>query len=213
MKLEHQRNNGGMFVVLLGPDGCGKSTIANQLIDKLKGSDYKVHHFHWRPNLIPQLRKQQVSSTAGTPPPAPDDFAYGYLVSLLRFIYHYTDFYFGYWFLIRRKRAQGYFIIGERWYLDVLIHPARYGFKLPSWLLKLGNVLLPFPDHTFLLAADPQAIHDRKPELTVEQIDSQLSRMRDLIKGVRNGQEINTEISIGETVNSITHICGIDNDK
>ncbi|MCK5616309.1 hypothetical protein KAR91_81355 [Candidatus Pacearchaeota archaeon] len=203
----------GKFIILLGPDGCGKSTIASQLISKLEKYNYKIFHFHWRPNLIPQLRKQNIARTGGAPPPAPDDFAYGYFISLLRYMYYYMDFLLGYWFTIRPKKAKGYFIIGERWYFDVLIHPARYGFKLPMWLLKIGKLLLPYPDYTFLLSADPQAIHNRKPELTVEQIDSQLSRMSDLIKGIKNASIINTEVNIDETVNTILEICDIEDDK
>lgn len=94
---------------------------------------------------------------------------------------------------------RGSLIIGERWYYDVIAYPARYGFSLPGWLLSLGGYLVPKPDLTLLLEADPHVIHDRKPELTVEQVSQQIDRLGSLLPQPPFGARIWTGVDIKES--------------
>lgn len=190
----------GMFIVLLGPDGSGKSTLV-QRASQQWGKNFKgCWHFHWRPNLLPKLSRTSQVHNSETARKPPEEAAYGTIISFMRYTYYFLDFIVGYWVLIWPRRKRGYLIIGERWYYDVIAYPVRYGFSLPDWLLRCGGYLVPKPDLTILLEADPQAIHDRKPELTVEEISLQIDRLGNLVPPPPAGTRIWTGDDIEESV-------------
>ena len=198
--LTNQRT--GLFAVILGPDGSGKSTVVQQLLQQSDDFYNGSWCFHWRPGLLPQPGRQAKQQTSAPPPP-PNEFAYGSVVSLLRYCYFLLDFILGYWLRIYPRRKRGQLIIGERWYFDVLINPQRYGFRLPAWLLRFGGHMIPSPDLTVLLKADPSAIYARKPELTVEQITTQIAAMRGILPANPRGAEIATDVPLDESVAAV----------
>ena len=164
----------GRFIVLVGPDGTGKTTIANALQEAPGSSFNRVLRFHWRPGLLPALRGRNskkhecaANMQQGAPP---NTFKYGTVISLARYFYYLADFISGYWLRIWPALLRGELVIGERWYYDVVVHPERYAFRLPGWLLHSGGKLVPLPDSSILLYGDPEKIHKRKPELEPEEI-------------------------------------------
>ncbi len=191
--------NAGLFAVILGPDGSGKSTVVARLLAESKAFSQGSWRFHWRPGLLPQPGRGAKQKTSASAPP-PTEFAYGTAVSLLRYGYFLLDFVIGYWLRVYPRCKRGQLVIGERWYFDVLINPQRYGFRLPAWLLRFGGHLIPRPDLTVLLTADPDAIHERKQELTVQQITTQISAMQAILPDNPHGAEISTDTSLDESV-------------
>jgi len=190
----------GVFIVMLGPDGSGKSTLV-LCASKQLGRFFKEYwHFHWRPNLLPKLSRTSHEPDFEIAHKPPGKAAYGKVISFMRYIYYLLDFIVGYWVLIWPRRKRGCLIIGERWYYDVIANPVRYGFALPDWLLRLGGYLVPKPDMTLLLEADPQAIHDRKPELTIEEISLQINRLGNLVLPPPAGTRIWTGDDVEESV-------------
>ena len=164
----------GFFLVLVGPDGAGKSTVTATLLEELERSFRRTWRFHWRPGLLPKLgRGSGAPSTAADAAPA-ETSKYRGVVSLARFVYYWLDFVLGYWLRIYPRRAQSTFIIGERYFPDVLVHPARYGFAVPGWLMRLAAKSVPAPDLLVVLSDDPQAIYARKAELTPLKIAQQI---------------------------------------
>lgn len=200
----------GIFVVIVGPDGCGKSTINTQSTHTLERAFRKTWSFHWRPNLLPKLGASSGSSNFSDNTPSQRS-KYKGLTSYIRFFYYWLDFVLGYWLVVYPKKAQTTFIIGERYYLDILVHPERYGFSCPIWFIKLFGLLVPKPDITILLSADPQQIHDRKPELPVNVIGEQISKYAKAIKGWGDSSIIDTsqsiEISSSELVDKVLNKC------
>src|SRR5207302_154380 len=71
----------------------------------------------------------------------------------------------------------------DRTFCDMLVDPKRYRLAPARPLIRFLNALLPQPDLTFVLDADPQAIHARKPELPVEEITRQNAALRALAAG------------------------------
>jgi glycosyltransferase involved in cell wall biosynthesis/thymidylate kinase len=199
-----QRRKKGLFVVVLGPDGSGKSTLVERATDRLHGRFNGIWRFHWRPGLFPKpgrTRRVEQQGSSESPSP-PDRYAYGYLISSFRYVYFLLDFIIGYWFLIQPKRLRNWLIIGERWYYDVLINPVRYGFQVPRWMLKLGAYLVKDPDLTILLVAEPSEIRARKPELTTPQITEQLRSMRELLPPHPKGVTVPTSGSLDESLDA-----------
>ncbi|EKD46962.1 MAG: thymidylate kinase-like protein [uncultured bacterium] len=198
----------GLFVVVLGPDGSGKSTLVNALLNDLQRAFRRTWRFHWRPGLLPKLgggsstclQTDNSKSTAASPP---KKAKYGKAVSLLRYGYYLLDFILGYWAVVYPRRAQTTLILGERWYYDVIASPERYGFNLPQWLLRFGKLLIPLPDLTILLVADPENIHARKPELSPDEIKEQLDRLTCLMPPRPRGKIIHTDVSVTESVKAL----------
>lgn len=170
-------NPTGLFVVVLGPDGSGKSTISNLILFRLNRAFRRTWRFHWRPNLLPKLRRGLIAGDAeGASIEAPSGISkYRGVVSLARFFYYWLDFVLGYWLVIYPRKAQTTLIIGERYFPDVLVHPQRYGFAVPNWLMRAAARLVPSPDLLILLSDDPAVIYARKPELSPAAIAAQLA--------------------------------------
>ena len=200
----------GLFVVVLGPDGSGKSTLVREALKTLDRAYRATTSFHWRPGLLPKPGRQEAAGSAtqaaasNSPPDRP---RYGYALSTLRFVYFLTDFVVGYWLRIYPARVRTTLVLGERWYYDVIINPERYGFKLPSAILQLGERLVPKPDLVLLLEAPAESIHQRKPELTVPQIREQLGGMHRILPPFPQGVVIPTGTSLNTSTRSVqTHI-------
>jgi thymidylate kinase len=166
----------GLFVVIVGPDGSGKSTVTGLVLAQLERAFRRTWRFHWRPGLLPKLRRggAQEDSGAQTPPQPAEVSKYRGAVSLARFLYYWLDFVIGYWLVVYPRKAQTTLVIGERYFPDVMVHPQRYGFDVPRWLMRLAARLVPSPDLLVVLKDDPQVIYDRKTELPVQTIARQL---------------------------------------
>ncbi len=165
----------GFFVVLIGPDGCGKSAVAVALLTVLARGFRRTARFHWRPGLLPKLGRQRPADP-DRPTARATQSPYRRLASLARFIYYSFDFVAGYWLRLYPARARTGLIVGERYYVDVRVNPARYGFAVPQWLSEFVAQLVPKPDLTVLLTNEAEVIHARKQELSVAAIHDQLKR-------------------------------------
>ena len=192
----------GLFLVLIGPDGSGKSSIARAIMNELGTTFTDVFHFHWRPGLLPKPSGAPADNLPKSVVP-PNGYTYGRLLSLLRYLYYLADFIIGYWIVIYPRKLRRSLVLGERWYYDVIVNPQRYGFHLPVWFLRLGGRLVPKPDLTVLLEAPAEKIHARKPELTIEQLEDQLSMMRAVLPGRPSGLCVSTSGSIEESVRTL----------
>ncbi len=194
----------GTFIILIGPDGTGKSTIASHLKDTLARDHKGFFSFHWRPGLLPkpgtQKNKKDDNLSGQTAPAPPTEFTYGYIISMLRYLYYLTDFILGYWFIIKPKLKKGYLVIGERWYYDIIVHPQRYAFRLPKWIMKAGGYLVPTPDKIILLYGDPILINRRKPELDPPEIQRHIDEIEHLISGNKRSIAIATDTTIANSL-------------
>lgn len=162
----------GKFIVLMGVDGSGKSTVTAELRRRCAKNGITLVRLHWRPYLLPSPRRFY----GGTPtydvsnPHANKE--HGTVISLVLLLYYFLDFWLGYLFVVRPCRERGAFVLFERYYYDVLCDPRRYRLKplrLSTWLTRF----IPKPDALFVLYGDPLILHKRKQELDVEEIQRQ----------------------------------------
>jgi len=174
----------GMCVVLLGPDGAGKTALCNALIDGVgtllfRGSRVYHHNFQILPRLRDVFRPllQKSSRISDTTDEQSDDApeCHGPLRCLLRLAYYSIDYMLGR-LALRYWTGRGKLAIFDRHYLD---HYFQRGHrKTPRWLIDIFRVFVPKPDVVLLLEANPRHIHARKPELAVEEIERQLTAAR-----------------------------------
>ena len=206
------RNKGkrGVFAVLVGPDGCGKSTVTSRISAAYSQHFYGLVHFHWRPNLLPKLNPRTINTTPHDELPkesyAPVPSFLKKSVSLVRFIYYWLDFVIGYWLIIYPKLRNNYLVIGERYFLDVIVNPSRYGFFLPTRLIRAFGYLVPDADIIILLTDEPERIFKRKQELSVIQITNQLTAYNNELYGNPTARIIETTQSADNIAATIIEI-------
>jgi thymidylate kinase len=178
----------GLVVVLCGADGCGKSTAAEKLIERLGTtfSPLKGRHYHWKPPVFSTRRRAArgpVSDPHGQPPR-------NALVSLLYLKFHWLEFFIGAFTAIRPATFKGGLVLIDRFYYDFFVDPRRYRLRLPQWVVRLGYRLLPKPDLVFLLDAPPEVLQARKQEVPFEETSRQRTVYRELIQSLPGGRII-----------------------
>ncbi len=157
-------------VLLVGPDGTGKSTVAAMLAERLSDDAVDVVTGHYRPGLLWKRSESPVTDPHGEPS-RPSASALAKVGAV------YADFVLGYvgpW-----RSAAAKVVILERGWWDHLVDPVRY--RLPSAAKGVVRTLgrtLPKADIVAVLAGDAEAIVARKPELDVAEVQRQLASWR-----------------------------------
>lgn len=200
----------GLWVAFMGPDGAGKTTVAEAYRDRLSTLFDRGHQrqFHWRPRWLPAPGRLAgrdgaeivVEDPHGKP-------ARGRLVSLLRFGYFWLDFALGHWVRVRPLLVRRNLVSFDRCYFDFLVDPRRFRLKLPRWLVRLFAHLVPQPELIFVFDAPAGVLHARKQELGLEEIDAQLGALRALTGERPNMRRVGVDRdvhSIAEELERIT---------
>lgn len=195
------------FIAVEAPDGTGKTTFINALIERLQKyyvcdeGRFCVHHF--RPNILPNLgelgekAKLMKQDTNFTVPhrkkPA------GFMSSFIRMLYYWLDYLLGVPILLRKEVHYERYSIYDRYIYDFLIDPARSRISLPRWLRMLFVKTVVQPQIVFVLQASADVIYSRKQELDREEIERQLTEFGRL-KNMASVVFINAERPIDEMV-------------
>lgn len=184
----------GLFITLIGPDGSGKSTIANGLTKSFNQIFSKITYYHGHFKILPELKAYKnpgslIDHFIKKKQPAINyefqqgDHAnmgkpYNFFKAMMYLLYYLWDYFLGH-FKVLFSRAKGDMIIFDRYFYDYIIQPSFD--KLPKWLVFLIMKMLPKPNLVIYLKCDPQVIHQRKPELTVELITKQQKKIEWLL--------------------------------
>lgn len=157
-------------IVIAGPDGVGKSSVAEALKRELLPSP--VLHLHHRPGVLPRSAAAKQATTephASTP--------YSVAKSAAKIVFLWADYLLGWAFRLAPFRSRGGFVILERGWMDLSIDPRRYRLRELQLSTQLGR-LLPRPDLTVILLAEPEVLLARVRELPIEEIVRQSSEWR-----------------------------------
>lgn len=161
----------GVFVALVGPDGTGKTTVAEQLTARWDGPTTYVH---FRPPLRAPLARRP-SDLPDRPMPKTTDPGPRWL-GWLRLVRSLTLFWAGYWCRLRPALRNNGLVVADRWGFGYIGQPAALRFAGPNWLGMLAVRLLPEPDVTVNLTASVETIRARKAELQPSEIAAELDR-------------------------------------
>jgi thymidylate kinase len=174
----------GMVIALCGPDGCGKSTLADLLAERLAPtfSPEKSAHYHWKPPVF-STRRRAMRKPSTDPHAQPPRSA---AVSLLFFAFHWLEFLLGSHIGFRRTAFRGGLILIDRFYYDFFIDQRRYRLQVPHWMLTLGLRFLRQPDIAVFLDAPPDVLRARKQELPPEEVSRQRGACLQLARELPN---------------------------
>ena len=194
----------GLSVVVLGPDGAGKSSVIHAIggRDLLPVFDRSVC---W--GFVPPLHRLIKSQGSTSQPHAlPARSLAGSLIKA------------GYWlvfsFLLHPRthvmKARGGLVLYDRHFVDILVDAKRYRYKGPSWVLRAIWSVIPKPDLVVLLDAPAEIIEKRKKELSVKEIARQLRAYRKLVEALPNGVIVDANkpfVQVVEALNGVVLEC------
>ena len=175
----------GLWVVVAGPDGSGKSTVATALPQVCAGLFRRHRHQHWRPGLLPAPSSVLRRGGGGDPAQPHGQAPHGTIASLARLAYFWLDVLVGTLVLTLPPRVRTGLIVTERGWWDMVVDPHRYRLGLPVGLVRGLGRLSPRPDLLLVLDAPANVLRSRKQELPPEELERQRRAWLDLnIPGV-----------------------------
>jgi thymidylate kinase len=157
----------GVFVTVMGPDGAGKSTLIQHLIQAVSPAFRRHRLFHWRPMLLwrRKTRRDTTRPHSLTPHPA--------WRSIAMLFANFLDYWLGYWLLIRPLLARSGLVVFDRYFDDLLIDAKRYRYGKPLWVARALSSLIPKPDLVLVLDAPDEVVLSRKQEVAPEEVQRQ----------------------------------------
>jgi thymidylate kinase len=193
----------GFFLVIVGPDGVGKSTIAKLLMESefaqkaflKRAFFYRRFQIPWLQKFLQKGRKFHFDTFATA---VNNDSRMEQLTSLKAAIYNIylaMEYFVGHYYLQRLKPNAG-LVIFDRYFYDNLVF--QDFLRCPRGLLKLLAQIVPRPDATIYLKNDAKTIHSRKPEWPLEEIERQVCSYDKLTNLWANNCTIDTskEVSV-----------------
>jgi thymidylate kinase len=210
LTLHYQRlirimNPPGFTVAFLGTDGAGKSTIIHKVSYPLKTAMHgQIEFEHLRPNLLPSLASLFGQPEQKGPITDPQSLKpSGFAISLIRISYYAIDYVVGYWVKVFPAMVKRSCIwIFDRYFYDYLIDQRRSRISLPKCIVRLFLLFVPKPDIILCLGTDPGLIHARKPELSFQESQRQLTELQDFSKKTHRSVWIDTGCSIEESADN-----------
>ena len=169
----------GLFIVLLGVDGAGKTTIAGTLKKRYITAFRRIDHYHSRVrvlNDISQLKKDAAPINASDPHGKKQKA--GKFTSVIKFGYYFLDFLIGN-VKITVAKIRSTLVLVERYYYDYSIDKVRYNLNLSDKFLSFFGHFILKPDVIFILTGDSKKLMDRKHEITINEIDEQKKKLND----------------------------------
>jgi energy-coupling factor transporter ATP-binding protein EcfA2 len=173
----------GKFIVLVGPDGAGKSSVAKTLIEYCNRLYRSTYYFHWLPPLVGSFTNPLVN-TAPSPSCVTSGFFAG-LFSIVRLSKNSLHALVSYHCRIRPLLFKGCVVIGDRYIYNYLLNPVSVCYTLGKPPLFAFFHFLPKPDFIAVITASPEIILARKQELSRAEIEIQyksISELRPLCK-------------------------------
>ena len=155
----------GLTIILLGPDGAGKSTLATLMQEKLSVlfSLEKGRYIHWKPTRkkLSSDAKAHTDPHARAPRSLPISFAF--------LLFHWFGFLFGSWQVVRSILFRNGMVLIDRYFHDMQVDLRRYCLHARTPGIRFFTGLLPAPDLIFVLDAPSEVLQARKAEVTLEE--------------------------------------------
>lgn len=171
----------GLWVVLLGPDGAGKSSVIAGLASSRWTGFVECATYHLRPALF-----RGHGAPVANCDPHGQPFR-GMLMSVIKLVYLLLANWLAYVAKVRPQLADGKLVLFDRYFPDCLFDPRRY--RLPESCRRLTTLvarLLPKPDLYVVLDAPATSLQERKHEVTLAESARQREEYSANVLGLAN---------------------------
>lgn len=168
----------GFSIGFTGPDGAGKTTVIDLLIERLSPVFAKAYnYYHFRPQLFGNI--SEVACSAGIKKTVDREYdsphrgkKTGCLNSFVRLLYYSTDYMIGYFIRVKSCTRITRLAIFDRYYTDIVCDSRRSRIYLNyKFLYAFGKIVIPSLDYNILLTASVETILSRKNELDLKDIN------------------------------------------
>lgn len=202
-------SNTGFSIGFTGPDGSGKTTVIDLLIERLGDVFRNAHkYYHFRPALFGNLG--EVAHSAGLKKEVDRNYSdphrggkTGLLSSLVRLLYYSADYVMGYWVKVKSVTRITRVVIFDRYYTDIICDSRRSRIYLnPKFLYGWAKLFIPSLDYNILLTASTDTILRRKRELDEAGIKAINDRI-DYLESKKGYKKVLNESTPDEAVKQI----------
>jgi hypothetical protein len=205
----------GKLVVILGPDGCGKTSLSKGLRDKFSSDVYKstvlyeggfgvIPSFLGIYNMcrgifgIKRIKRNRYE--VGEKHAGMRDRKLPTYRSVVYILWGWIDYMFGHIDVFKMKR-RGNLVIFARYFYDYL-YQWRY-HDSPKWLVDFLGRFIPDADMYVLIDRDAFEIYEKKPELTISEITRQQELLSCYFSSKNNVYVVNGKCGEKEMIDSV----------
>jgi O-antigen/teichoic acid export membrane protein/thymidylate kinase len=194
-------NPRGVLIVILGPDGAGKSTTTRKIAEFLAPLFAGYRSMIWRPQVLIPSPKAEFIPSFDPPHSKP---AHGALRSVIKLLGVVADYWLAYptimWSLMSRRTL----VTIDRDIHDILVDHVRYRYGGPMWIKRLAVALAPLPETVYLiLDAEDSIILSRKNELAPEELSRQRKSYAELAARLPNASIVRTDRGMEDTLSTV----------
>lgn len=165
----------GLFVVILGTDGSGKSTVIEKLKTELAPAFRGTIIYHWKPEFL--KKHTTMKKTVNEPHNMPSRSR---ITSILKIIFYVWQYFLGYYLKIHTSKIRSNLNLFDRYYYDIFVDQKRFRMNLPLTLIRCLALFVPKPDLVFYLYTDPSIAYERKKELNICELERQTEKFLSL---------------------------------
>ena len=203
------RSNTGFSIGFTGPDGSGKTTVIDTILERIAPVFKTAHkYYHFRPALFGNLG--DVAHSAGIKKEVDRNYSdphrggkTGKVSSFLRLCYYSVDYVVGYFVKVKSVTRITRVVVFDRYYTDIICDSRRSRIYLsPKFLYWWGKLFIPTLDYNILLTASSETILARKRELDEEGIRT-INAKIDYLVGKKSYTKVLNESTPQLAVNEI----------
>ena len=201
--LQSRLHPSGALIVILGPDGAGKSTLTRKICEHFAPLFTGNRTILWRPQVL--LPGPKIEVPAFDPPHSKPPF--GALLSVAKLFGVVADYWVAYPTLMWSLLSRGTLITIDRDLHDILVDHVRYRYGGPVWLTKIAIALTPMPAGVYLiLDAEDDIILNRKQEVAPDELRRQRKAYADLAAKLPNSSVVRTDRSVEDSISAVAKV-------